>query len=656
MRERSEPQRPSSSKARPTRGTAGRLAWLFPALVTVVLCAPRLGLGYFWDDYIFLTAGQADPKAFLLPNSARTIFYRPISMGLYFLILNGLGPWGSVAGHVFNLALLVAAVLLVAALTAKIAGSRAGLLAGYSFAALTSVPSLVAWTTGSQDLLAILFILVALYLRHLGRVVPAFIAAACAVFSKETALALVPALVLWPWPLRRPERFGTATILGAAVIALWGAVHPGVHAFLAHGFRSEATGYVRVQDSTLWLPHMGTYLLTLAHAPWTGYSMDWPRELTWSAAAAVALLGAGLWLGSQVKTRGSARGESVPWPRIIILASLLILPPLLLDVVLVGHWAPYYASLPGIGSALLLGVLLAKIPIRMAAVCLAIYVLLGVWHRGVRSEGTIAFSERSMVEASTAARAVEDGFLRARPSLPRGAQVYLSVAATGRLGLAQTMLEGQALRVWYHDPTIQTRAPKEYVALPGQKHLFAIGSNLEVVEVDLQTLEPVGGVPPRDVQQYFAAVRSYAFGLAASGAPQEATEVLLQMPASSPTIRSYNRRLAAAVLFAAGHESDALRIVEESASIDSLTASAMTAEVLLSAVRSFRDADVLRAFQIPGEPAAVYRRYMRWFRDNGFPTEAIDFARKLQVASPGDPESAEFLRARGARPVAASGG
>jgi len=639
-----------SSKTRPTRG----LAFLFPALVAVVLCAPRLGLGYFWDDYIFLTAGQADPKAFLLPN-ATTIFYRPISMGLYFLILNGLGPWGSFAGHVFNLALVVVAVLLVAALAAKIAGPRAGLLAGYAFAALTSVPSLVAWITGSQDLLAIVFILAALYLRHSGRLVPAFIAAACAIFSKETALALVPALVLWPWPVRRPERLAMATTLGAAVLALWGTVHPGVHAFLAHGFRSEATGYVRVQDSSLWLSHMVTYLLTLAHAPWTGYSMEWPRELTWSAAAAIAILAGGFWLGSRAKAWGSGRGELVQWSRITALASLLILPPLLLDVVLVGHWAPYYASLPGIGSALLLGILLAKIPTRMAAVCLGIYMLLGVWHRGVRSEGTIAFSERSMVEASAAARTVEDGFLRARPSLPRGAQVYLSVAATGRLGLAQTMLEGQALRVWYHDPTIQTRAPKEYVPLPGPKHLFAIGSNLEVVEVDLRTLEPVGGVVPRDVQQYFAAVRSYAFGLAASGATREATEVLLQMPASSPIIRSYNMRLAAAVLFTAGREPDALRIVADSAPIDSLTASAMTAEVLLSGVRSFRDADVLRAFQIPGEPAAVYRRYMRWFRENAFPTEAVDFARKLQVASPGDPESAEFLRARGARPVRDSG-
>lgn len=59
---------PRSSKARPTR-----VALLFPVLVAVVLCAPRLGLGYFSDDYILLTAGQADPSAFLLPN-ATTIF------------------------------------------------------------------------------------------------------------------------------------------------------------------------------------------------------------------------------------------------------------------------------------------------------------------------------------------------------------------------------------------------------------------------------------------------------------------------------------------------------------------------------------------------------------------------------------------------------
>ena len=115
--------------------------------------------------------------------------------------------------------------------------------------------------------------------------------------------------------------------------------------------------------------------------------------------------------------------------------------------------------------------------------------------------------------------------------------------------------------------------------MPGPRHLFAIGSNLEVVEVDLRTFAPTRGVIPRDIQQFFAAVRSYAFGLAASGDTRQATDILLQMPAPSPTIHSYNRRLAAAVLFAAWRQSDAQRIVEESAPIDSAVASGMTAEL-----------------------------------------------------------------------------
>jgi len=147
-----------NTKRPPQRGISSRqarsLSLAALALVLAVLCAPRLNLGYFWDDYIFLTSGRAHPLSFLLPHPTLTIFYRPISMGLYFLALVVLGPWGATLGHLLNLALLCGCVLLLASLVARVAGRRAGLYAGFAFAALGALPALVAWITAAQDILA----------------------------------------------------------------------------------------------------------------------------------------------------------------------------------------------------------------------------------------------------------------------------------------------------------------------------------------------------------------------------------------------------------------------------------------------------------------------------------------------------------------------
>ena len=616
-----------SRVARPTP-TVRRLALLCAALAGVVLCAPRLELGYFWDDYIFLTAAHADPATFLLPN-ATTIFYRPISMGLTFLLLDRMGPWGSIGGHVLNLALAVAAILLVGSLARRVAGFRAGLVAAFAYAGLFAVPSLVAWTTASQDLLAIVFMLLALNARDAGKLLPAMLAAACALYSKETALALLPALILWPWPLRRPDRLVPAAVLGVVLVAIWGATHPAGHALLAGGFRSETTGYVHVQDSSLWLSHLASYVLALAHVPWFGVATEWPQELVGNVAVAVTLVIAGVWLGRSATPRPD-RGI-VAW-RAAVLSSLLIFPPLVMNVVLVGHWTPYYLGLPGVGFAVLLGMLLWSAPLWLAAGVLALYFVGGVWLRGIHSDATVRFTERDMVEASNAHRMVEEGFLRARPTLESGAQVYLSIAGTGRLGMTQTLLQGQALRVWYGDHTIQTRTPWELEDDAKPAHLFYVGSTLEVVEIDLRTLEPRGGVPLRDFQQYTGAIRSYAFGLARSGHADVAAQILLSLPAPSPLIRSYNERLAATALLSADRESEAAALLDRSAPIDSSVASAMAAELLLEPKRSYRDADVLRAFQIHGDPDTVYRRYSAWFRQHGYEEQAAAFESKLEAA------------------------
>jgi len=303
--------------------------------VLTVLSLPRLGLGYFWDDYIFLTQSRANPAAFLLPNPT-TIFYRPISMGLYFLLLRALGDWGAFLGHVFNLVLLGAAVVLLATLVAAHAGRRAGLFAGFSYAALSSMPSLVTWITASQDVLAILFILIALHFRQAGRIWAAVVATGCALFSKEAALTLVPTVFLWPWLVQgKRDRLLRDGSLFLALALAWGAVHPGVRLFLVHGPRSQATGYVHLQGGEHWAPYVGRYLATLFNLPITGYANTWPHELTPFAWAAVALLLSGIWFGRSAALHSAS--QPVPMGRLVAVSALLALPPLILDTALIGH-------------------------------------------------------------------------------------------------------------------------------------------------------------------------------------------------------------------------------------------------------------------------------------------------------------------------------
>ncbi|HZE19806.1 MAG TPA: hypothetical protein VE402_06770, partial [Candidatus Angelobacter sp.] len=174
-------------------------AWIavFPILVAVVLSLPCLGLGYFWDDYAFLTRVQSNPVAALGPEPGD--FYRPLARVLYFWPLASLGSSGASIAHLFNLILLAAAVYLLVSLTKDLAGPRAGIHAGLLFAALAPVPSLVAWASGSQDLLAIALSLATLHLRNSGRNLGAGIAAAAALLSKEAAAVMVPVLILWDW-------------------------------------------------------------------------------------------------------------------------------------------------------------------------------------------------------------------------------------------------------------------------------------------------------------------------------------------------------------------------------------------------------------------------------------------------------------------------
>ncbi|HTM01188.1 MAG TPA: hypothetical protein VL503_08700, partial [Candidatus Omnitrophota bacterium] len=213
-------------------------AVLLPALVAALLAAPGLSFDYFWDDFFFLTRAQGSPTAYLVPNAAEA-FWRPIPQGLYFRLLLALGPAGPLAGHLLNLLLLAAAAMLLASLAARLLGPRAGLLAGLVFAASAVLPSLVAWTSACQDLMAMVFLLIAFHLRESGRIAASAGLAALALLSKETAAVALPVLVAWDWLLgRKPSRLGSGALLFGIVTAAWFAAHPGLRALVHAGLQS----------------------------------------------------------------------------------------------------------------------------------------------------------------------------------------------------------------------------------------------------------------------------------------------------------------------------------------------------------------------------------------------------------------------------------
>ena len=601
-----------------------------------------MGLGYFWDDYIFLTSAQASPFSFLLPNPT-TIYFRPISMGLYFLALLPLGSFGSIVGHVLNLILLAISIVLVELLAEKAVGKGASLFAGLTYAALFSMPSLVAWTTASQDLLAIVFLLLAFNLRQAGRTWGSLACTACALLSKEPAIALVPALVLWDWVMgRKPHRVAFQALLYGALVVVWAAIHPGIHEFFRHGFQSPATGYVGVEHPERWARYVGRYLLAVLNVPFTGAATPWPRDLTGIAVGSATVLSLGLWL-----LRGRIPAPTTPGRmghrRLLALTGLMILPPVFLYTVLVKHWAPYYVSLPGIGAALLIGTLLSGGPRWVASALLVGFLLIGVWSRGLTAPQDAAFTERSFVEASRAIRLLEARFRELRPSLPHEGWIYLSIGQTGALGIFQTMLQGQAIRIWYGDPTIRTLQPQLREKSPHPELLFRITSSLDVVEIDPDRCLYRSGVAgaPLDPEDIGKPIRTFARGVAASGDWRRSARILERVAQlDSGADRVYDLRLGAMALFANGASHEAQQILSSEGPLSREGGIASIMKVLAEPTRSATlDSCAYQAFGIsPSDPSAV-RELMRGFRDNGYPAQALHFALRLEALVPGDPEA-----------------
>ena len=200
----------------------GAAGWL-PVLAAAVALRYRvLGYGFFADDYLFLdqVRGASPISVFMLPDPLRN-YWRPVGRQAYFWFIARLGESPLVA-HVLNLAIFLALVALVFALARRLAGTRAGAIAAGIVAVHEAADVPVLWSSGSQDLLAVLGALAALWLLVRGRALWAAVALLAGLLSKET-ICVTPLIAL-PMVRRPGERWRAAFERAAplfVVSALW---------------------------------------------------------------------------------------------------------------------------------------------------------------------------------------------------------------------------------------------------------------------------------------------------------------------------------------------------------------------------------------------------------------------------------------------------
>src|SRR6267154_2712723 len=327
-----------------------------PALAAVILAAPCLGYSFLYDDFDFLSAARSLRPGMLLPDP-RSLFYRPLSREVWFAALSLLHldrPW---VFHALNALLLALAVIGLTSLAHRLLGRRASLIAGFTLAGLGSIPILTGWAAGAQDLLAVDLVLAAMLLRLAGRNALAVLAATAAILCKETAVAVIPVLVTLGWLLERRRILWKSDVLPYAILLLsWILIHPGVHILLRRRFESGAGGYLGLDqpDRTAAIVRS---VLTLANVPVANVAIRaiGLRWIAWALGCALA------WIGLSRVGEGAAEDRDpgpVPTGRVLVLAALLALSPLILTVALVRQWAPYYACMPALGTSLAAAVLL----------------------------------------------------------------------------------------------------------------------------------------------------------------------------------------------------------------------------------------------------------------------------------------------------------
>jgi hypothetical protein len=619
---------------------AGRLAWAGPPIAVVLLCLPCLHLPYEWDDFDFLARVQNLTWHKFLPDPS-VLFYRPFSREAYYGVLSLLGPDAARWGHLLNAALLALAVFLLGSVASRLAGPKAGLFTAAAFASLGTLPVLVGILWCAQDLFALVFILLALRSHAGDKPAWGVIAMAAALLSKETAAALIPVMVGLEWALGRG--LGRLRAVGIAYLGLlgaWLAIHPGLHILLARKFESGGAGYIGL-DNPGRFTSLAKGLVTLTNAPILGPILPWSSEYTLPLLGATILLVLAITLGG----RGpSPRTPPVPLNRVIGLSTMMVVLPMVMGSMLVRNWSPYYSCIPALGSSILIGLALSRLPLVLSGAALVGFLTLGVLVRLTSLDPTIT-TEHTARSTAVALNRVRSQFLTLYPTMPRGTHALVSVGASGTAGVYAHIHRFQALRIWYGDPGLRTFKPSERIPTTNPELLFRITPDLSVVEIDPDNgrFRTAGSRP--SLAEIRTVVRSYARAVAASEDPIRAASILLSIPDRNPLDREYDARLAVALLLSSGKEREAASVLNALAPMTRPDALELASWTALEPIRGDDDrGHVLQAFGISSDDIEADRYIMRYAQRIGYDPAALAMARRVQRLAPSDAESAELIK------------
>ena len=486
---RRDPQAaPASSAAPGARAIAFRTWSLAAALLGSLLLALH-GRFLLWpfvsDDLVFADASRKPGQLFSTFHQYSN-YFRPIGRELYFFAGHALAGNHPLPYHVVNLLVLLGIALLVAALAWRLAGPRAGLLAGAAYALLYSHRLVLAWVSCAQDLLAALFAMLAVHALLSGRRGRAGAAHLVAMLAKESVAALPLVVALWAAldaPAGTPPRRRALSGLRAsaplwAATAAWAGIVLSARTFWHAWARGGSTPLADVTLSvgSLW-EGMRSALLTYValEQPWGAIARAFadPR-LPWLALgvalAPIAALVAWSRRLAPPEARGGAPDRALGLGT--IWATLGAVP-----IALAGHhYSAYYITFSGVGFALALGRALALAPPALAFVVLAAGAVVGEAANRVDLFNFARMEPEAGVSFITLGRfEYEIAFLdslhvaldRTRPA--RGSVVYLSHAPHYTTFVT---IRGACARVWFEDPGLGLGTIGDYHAPEARPHAF----------------------------------------------------------------------------------------------------------------------------------------------------------------------------------------
>ena len=619
------------------------LNYACPGVVAILLAFPCLRFPFLYDDFDFIRRARSlSPSDFLPASDA--LFYRPLSREGFFGFAHLLHLDSPLALHLVNASLVVMTVAILFELTRSLLDEEGARNAALAYAGLGTLPTLVGWASGVQDLLAILFVAAALLFQLRGHSTAAICATVAAILSKESAVVLVPVIAVTNWVVARRPLTAWRVLPYAGILLAWASIHPGLHQVLSQGSTAGEPGYLSLARHGVLRP-LTASLLSLCNLPLGVPSNQWGTRSP-ALVAALVLVVATLWF---FRSDVRAPATTVPQRRACLLAVLLALPTLALPIALVRNWSPYYVCLPALGTSILIGAVLRERATLVVMGLLGAFVAVGVASRTAEVDATVT-TERNLERTALALERVEKGFKSLYPSLPPRSVAYVSTQVHGTPGVYAHVYRFQALSVWYDNPSLLTRKPHEAAQRSGPEFLFWITPALEVGEVDPVRLSvrSSGGRP--DYSQYQKTVRSFALGLAASGQAVRAARVLTSMPEPSPAIRGFDLRLAATLLLASGEAGMARQILVDAPPMTPSDALDAVAGIIADPPPKLAlDDAALEAFGVERNDVQSIRAVMEWCRIHGYDRSAIRLAGRLLVLQPGDARAQQLLMDLNAR-------